>query len=213
MNVDDERRIIEQARTDPEAFGVIFDEYYAKILAYMIRRTGSVVFAQEIVSETFIKALRGLPKFQWKGVSIEAWLFRIAINEMRMHFRHNAPIASLEELYQREGFEVQSDYDLAEEATEAQERLERHEQFIRARQLLMSLPAKYQDALLLRFIEHKKIEEIAHILDKKEGTVKSLISRGLLRLRTELTKKPSQPDMPKRITKEKRKNDPGGRHD
>jgi RNA polymerase sigma factor (sigma-70 family) len=208
MHLEDERRIIEQARTNPEAFGIIFDKYYPKILAYTIRRTGSVVIAEEIVSETFTKAVRHLPKFRWQGVSIEAWLFRIVINEMRMYFRSNSPVSSLEDLYQREGFEAQADYDLAEEASEAQEQLERHEQFIRARKLLAKLPSKYQDVLLLRFIEQKKVEEIAHILGKKEGTVKSLLSRGLARLRAELAKKPLQPAKSKRIIKGKRRDDP-----
>lgn len=201
MQLDEERRIIEQARTDPEAFGIIFDEYYSKILAYAIRRTGHVPVAEEIVSETFVKALRGINKFQWQGVSIEAWLFRIAINEMRMYFRGKAPVASLEELYQQEGFEPQSDYDLAQEAVEAQEKLERHEQFIYARKLLSKLSPKYQDVLILRFIEHKKVGEIASILDKKEGTIKSLLSRGLAQLRDELSKKPPQPSVRKRIVK------------
>lgn len=203
MELDDERRIIERSRTDPEAFGAIFDEYYPKILAYTIRRTGSIVIAQEIVGETFIKALKGLPKFNWQGISIEAWLFRIAVNEMRMHFRSTSPVASLDELYQQEGFEPQADYDLAQEVIEAQEKLERHEQFIRAQQLIRTLPAKYQDVILLRFIEHKKVSEIAQILDKKEGTIKSLLSRGLARLRTTIAKQDTQPNNLRRIITDK----------
>ncbi len=206
MELDDERRIVEQAQTDPEAFGAIFDHYYPKILAYTVRRTGNVAVAEEIVSETFIKALKGLPRFHWHDISIEAWLFRIAINEMRMHFRRATPVASLEELYQQGGFEPQSDYDLAQELQDEQEKLERHEQFIRARQLVGALPEKYQDVILLRFIEHKKVGEIAQILDKKEGTVKSLLSRGLIRLRAELTKKPLQPTKQKRIIKDESNN-------
>src|SRR5688572_28414521 len=109
MQKDDEQTIIEQAKTDPRAFGIIFDRYYPKILAYTVRRTSSVVIAEEIVSETFIKAYKNLPKFRWRGISIEAWLFRIAVNELRMYFRRNAQTVSLDELYQQEGFEPQAD--------------------------------------------------------------------------------------------------------
>ncbi len=205
MQLDNERHIVEQARTDPEAFGAIFNEYYPKILAYTIRRTGNVAAAEEIVSETFTKALRNLSRYKWQGISIEAWLFRIAINEMRMYFRGNNATASLDELYLQEGFEPQSDYDLAGEAAEAQDRLERHEQFIRARNILNKLPSHYQDALLLRFMEQKKVSEIAQILGKKEGTIKSLLSRGLARLRTELDKKPLQPTKRNRIIRHGKK--------
>lgn len=202
MELDEERRVVEQAQTNPEAFGLIFDKYYPKILAYTVRRTGNIAVAEEIVGETFIKALKGLPRFHWHGISIEAWLFRIAINEMRMHFRKATPVVSLEGLYQQDGFEPPSDYDLAQEIQEAQERLERHEQFIRARQLVGALPAKYQDVILLRFIEQKKVSEIAQILNKKEGTVKSLLSRGLVRLRAEFVKKSVQPTTRKRVIKD-----------
>jgi RNA polymerase sigma-70 factor, ECF subfamily len=205
MQLDDEHQIIKDSRRNPEAFGAIFDKYYPKILAYTIRRTGSVVAAEEIVSETFIKAFKNLSKFHWQGISIEAWLFRIAINEIRMYFRSQGTVTSLDEMYQREGFEPQADYNLAQELLEAQDRLERHEQFVRARHIIGNLPAKYQDVLLLRYIEKKKISEIAQILGKREGTVKSLLSRGLTRLRDALANESGAPK-PSRIIKNKKRN-------
>ena len=204
MQIDDEHTLVERAKKDPQVFGLIFDKYYKKILAYTVRRTSSIVIAEEIVSETFVKAYKNLPKFRWRGISIEAWLFRIAINELHMYFRRNPQTTSLDELYQVEGFEPQSDQDVAQEALEAQEKLARREQFIRAHEIIRRLPAKYQDVLLLRFAEQKKISEIAKIIDKKEGTVKSLLSRGLARLRTELSKKPVQPIKPERIIKNRK---------
>lgn len=206
MQIDDEHTLVERAKKDPQVFGLIFDKYYKKILAYTVRRTSSVVIAEEIVSETFIKAYKGLPKFRWRGISIEAWLFRIAINELKMYFRRNPQTTSLDELYQQEGFELQSDQDVAQEALEAQEKLARREQFIRAQALIRRLPSAYQDVLLLRFVEQKKINEIAKIIDKKEGTVKSLLSRGLARLRDELSKKPLQPIKRNRIVEDERNN-------
>lgn len=206
MQIDDEHTLVERAKKDPQVFGLIFDKYYKKILAYTVRRTSSVVIAEEIVSETFVKAYKNLPKFRWRGISIEAWLFRIAINELHMYFRRNPQTTSLDELYQQEGFEPQSDQDVAQEALEAQEKLARREQFIRAQELIRRLPAAYQDVLLLRFVEQKKISEIAKIIEKKEGTVKSLLSRGLARLRAELSKKPLQPNIQKRIVKDERNN-------
>ncbi len=202
MSSDFEQMIIEQAKKDPQAFGVIFDRYYPKILAYIVRRTGSVIAAEEIVSETFVKALQGLQSFRWRGISIEAWLFRIAINELKMYFRASRPTTSLDELYEQSGFEPVSDYNLAQEVLEAQERLASHKQFIDARRMINKLPAKYQDVLMLRFVEQKKIRQIAQIVDKKESTVKSLLSRGLARLRAELHKKSMQPKIGKRIIKD-----------
>lgn len=198
MSPQAERTLIEQAKTDPQAFGVIFDRHYQKLLAYTIRRTGDVTTAEEIVSNTFFKAMQAVPRFEWRGVSIEAWLFRIAINELRMHFRAHKPTVSLNELHE-DGFEPPAEQDIAREAMEAQEALERQQQAQLAIRLIRDLPQDYQDVLVLRFSEGKKVSEIATILQKKEGTVKSLLSRGLARLRTALAQVPVQPSGSARI--------------
>lgn len=199
MDKNAQQTLINQAKTSPEAFGVIFDMHYQKILAYTVRRVGNVTVAEDIVAETFIKALKGLPKFRWQGVPIEAWLFRIATNEIRMHFRKSRFVASLDELHEQDGYEPPADYDLVQEAMEAQEKLERHRAFLHAQKCIQNLPPKYQDVLILRFVEQKKISEIAQILDKRQGTVKSLLSRGLVHLRKELVADYMQPDSSKRI--------------
>jgi RNA polymerase sigma-70 factor (ECF subfamily) len=52
----------------------------------------------------------------------------------------------------------------------------------------MQLDLKYQEVIALRFFEEKSIQQISAILNKKEGTVKSLLSRGLKKLRTAVEK-------------------------
>jgi RNA polymerase sigma-70 factor (ECF subfamily) len=79
-----ERLRIEQAKTDPQAFGELFDEYYDTIVRYVVRRTADVAVAQDITSEVFIKAFKHLLSFRWQGVLFSAWLYRIAMNELRM---------------------------------------------------------------------------------------------------------------------------------
>lgn len=189
MDLESERILIEQAKTDAEAFGILFDRYYPKMLGYTIRRVGSVPAAEDIVAETFMNAMRGLPKFRWQGVSIEAWLYTIAGNQIRMYFRRNRHVSSLDELYEQAGFEPESDYDLVQEAQEAQDKLERQQSFLLAQQAIAELPIKYQEVLVLRFAEHKKIGDISRILGKREGTIKSLVSRGLVLLRKGLKAK------------------------
>lgn len=191
MDIEQERLLVKQAKTDPAAFGQIFDTYYPVILNYTIRRTSDGAAAQDITAETFKKALAKLSTFTWRGVSIEAWLFAIATNELRMHFRKQRHHASLEELRENEGFEPVADTDLQLELIEAQERLERRQAFRRAQRVLLKLPVKYQEVIALRFVEGKKTSEIAAILRKPEGTVKSLLSRGLNLVRKEIATQPN----------------------
>ena len=181
-----ERELIEQAKTDPTAFGVIFDLHYSKILNYAIHRTGDVSLAQDITSEVFVKAMRALPKYEWRGIPISVWLYRIAGNELRMNYRKQNRFLSLDELQETQGFEPTECGDLSEEIQQAQDRISRHKLATEARTLINHLPQHYREVVVLRFGQNKKISEIALILGKREGTVKSLLSRAMARLRKAL---------------------------
>ena len=66
---------------------------------------------------------------------------------------------------------------------EAQEKLRQHQDFLEIQERITRLPAKYQEVIALRFFEKKQINEIAQILAKREGTIKSLLHRAIQRLR------------------------------
>ncbi len=185
MDKDTEKQLVEEARKNPEAFGRLFAEYYPKILKYTIYRTGNLEAARDITSETFFKALKNLWKFRWIGTTFSAWLYRIAGNTVIDYFRSKkfAPV-SLEAAFEDGKMpELASRRGLEQELADAQEQLDRNREYAGIKQGLLKLPAKYQEALVLRFFEGHKIEEISEILGKKQGTVKSLISRGVLMLR------------------------------
>jgi RNA polymerase sigma-70 factor (ECF subfamily) len=193
MQLSKEQFVIEQSKQDPTYFGIIFDEYYAQIQTYCLRRVGDVSVAQDIAADTFMKALLNIHSFTWQGTSISSWLYKIATNEVRMYFRKTKHrIESLDELYERDGFEPKSDQDVYQDLVDAQDRLARQAAFARAHQMLIRMPVKYQEVVVLRFVEKKKISEIAIIMGKKEGTVKSLLSRALARLRTQLNANETQ---------------------
>jgi RNA polymerase sigma-70 factor (ECF subfamily) len=116
-----------------------------------------------------------------------------------LHFRRHRPTQSLDALYEEQGFEPIADYNLAEEIEAAQTNLERHQLALQALAHLKQLPMKYQEVLILRFVEQKKVAEIAEILNKREGTIKSLLSRGLAKLRQTINTQIMQPISTSRI--------------
>lgn len=73
-----------------------------------------------------------------------------------------------------------------EEIKEMEENLAKNKLFLELHQEMLLLPLKYQEVLTLRFFEDKKVKEIASILDKREGTIKSLISRGVQLLKKKM---------------------------
>ncbi len=179
MELRKERELIKEAKKNPEIFGELYEQYYSKIFGYTLKRVANLEITQDITSETFFKALKKLWQFRWQNIPFSAWLYRIANNEIANYFRKNKykPV-SLEKIPEPIAISNPSN-----EILEAEQELKRHQDFLMLQEKISKLPIKYQEVITLRFFEKKKIKEIAEILGKKEGTIKSLLHRGLKKLR------------------------------
>src|SRR5690242_15578242 len=80
-------RLVQRALREPESFALLYERFYPMILNYAFRRTLDVNLAEELTSNTFFKALRALPKYRPGAQPLRAWLYSIATNELRMHWR------------------------------------------------------------------------------------------------------------------------------
>ena len=180
-----EKNLVKNAQKDPEAFGLIFDKYYDRIFGYVMRRVANPEIAKDIISEVFFKAFTNLWKFRWRNISIAAWLYKIATNEVNYFFRKNKyKTVSLNRMMDENGLEpVSSDGTMEEEIINAETILNNHQKYLEIQKKITEMPVKYQEVISLRFFESKSIKEISEILNKKEGTVKSLLSRGINNLR------------------------------
>lgn len=196
MDLTEEKILVNQAKKDPEAFGRLFDYYYPQIYGYILKRTGNVAVAEDITSEAFFKALNKINSFKWRGISFSSWIYRIAINEMNSFYRKKKfKMVSLEHELQEKGLELPDFQTPEKDLIEAQDLLEKKEVFIQVQQIASELGLKYQEVLTLRYFEKKKIGEIAEILGKKEGTVKSLLSRAVGQLKAKIDISQTQPFM------------------
>jgi len=185
-----EENLLKEIENDPQKFGEIYEAFYKKIFGYVFRRTGNYDSAKDITAETFLKAYTGIGKFKWRNISVLYWLYKIATNEINKFFNSRKYMPeSLNRIHEEYGVDI-TDYSNAEtERIMLEEELEKHQEFMKVSNLIKKLDPKYQDVISLRFFEQKSIKEIAIILEKKEGTVKSLLSRGLDRLKENLQDK------------------------
>lgn len=174
-----EKELIKQAQKEPEVFSELYQQNYSKIFGYVLKRVASVEIAQDITSETFFKALKNLKKFRWKNISFSSWLYRIASNETVNYFRKNKyKSISLEKFCEPANFNTPSI-----EIITAEDKLKQQTEFLELHQKIKKLKPIYQEVIVLKFFEKKKIKEIAEILSKREGTIKSLIHRSIKKLR------------------------------
>lgn len=178
-----ERQMIKLVQTDINAFGYIYEEYYDQIFNYILRRTGNVEDARDITAETFFKALKNIHCFKWRQVPFSAWLYKICTHEIASFYRNrDRNLISMEYLQSR-GFDPGSEYDLEEEIMAAYNALKKHEEWLICSRAIKKMPDRYADVITLRYFAGKKIAEIAMIVGKPEGTIKSLLHRGLQKLK------------------------------
>jgi len=189
MELSREKELIKKAKKNPEVFGKLYEQHYSKIFGYILKRTADLEIAQDITSETFFKALKKLWQFRWRNISFSAWLYRIANNEIANYFRKNKNYStSLDKLLEEKRFKPVALHNPETEFLKAQEKLKKHQDFLEIQEKISQLPIKYQEVITLRFFEKKKIKEISEISGKREGTVKSLLHRGLKKLKGLLEK-------------------------
>ena len=183
MNLVEEKQLLKKIKEKPELFGEIFDAYYKTIFNYIFHRVADYDISRDIAADTFLKAYLKIQSFVWKDTSVLTWLYRIATNEVNYFYRKNKSA----KLFQDKFFtQVDTLFEPEEYQSEKQlldNELKQDEDFAKVQHSLKQLDIKYQEVLSLRYFEKKSIIEIAEILNKKEGTIKSLLSRGLEKLK------------------------------
>lgn len=177
-----EKELIKEIQKNPKLFEKVFEEYYSKIFNYILRRVVNLQDAQDITSETFFTAFKKIEKFKFKNVTFGAWLYSIANKEIVNFYRKNNSFILIgKHKEMNDNYSVNS-LNTNFELLEYQEKLKDYQDFLEIHEKIVKLPIKYQEVLTLKFFEGKSIKEICQILGKKEGTVKSLIHRGLKKL-------------------------------
>ncbi len=169
-----EEQLIEQAKTDPEAFGQLYELYVDKIYTYIYYRLGNSQDAEDLTAKVFYRALNHIPHYHHKGVPFAAWLYRIAhnlvVNWRRDHQRR--PVVALDDLtFSGDGQETP--HRAAERSNETEILLE----------AIQRLPRERQQLLLLKFVERMSNAEIGEIMGRSEGAIKSLYHRTLVSLK------------------------------
>lgn len=171
--LDEDQMLVSAARQDTEAVGRLFDKYYSEILGYIYHCTLDSTVAEDLTSNVFLAAFRHLGRYRWRQIPFRAWLFRIATNEVRMHWRRQRRVKMVS---------LQPDADIHAAGPSAADSLEAAEEYRLLYKALLELRLKYRTVIILRYFEDKAIAEICEITATKEGTVKSQLHRGLARL-------------------------------
>jgi RNA polymerase sigma-70 factor, ECF subfamily len=165
---------------DAEAFGRLYDRYVGLVYRYAYHRLGDRPQAEDVTSETFLRALRRIGTLQYQGRDIGAWFVTIARNlvlDHRKSGRARLEIATAE----------LPEYDAGDRPEAAVlTRIANASLLACVRQL----NPEQQECVVLRFLNGMSVAETAEIMDKNEGAIKALQHRAIRRLATLLPEDP-----------------------
>jgi RNA polymerase sigma-70 factor (ECF subfamily) len=171
------RVLVEQAQAgDTAALEELYLIHFDRIFSYLQLSVGNRHDAEDLTTQTFLKMLEAIGRFRWRSVPFSAWLFRIAHNVAMDHFRASRRSEPREEVPEPEPDPASS----AEE--EAMQSIGRASLL----ELIEDLSPDQKQVLTLKFVFDFSNAEVAQILRKSEGAIKSLQHRALASLHRQM---------------------------
>ena len=173
----EEAALVESAKEDPAAFGILYEQYIDRVYAYIYHRVGNAQDTEDLTARTFYRALDKLHTYEDRGLPFSAWLFRIAHNLVANWHRDRGRrrFLSLDKLWSH-----------SKEGDTPEEQMEREEKHAALWEAIDQLPEDRQNLLLYKFGSRLSNLEIGELLQKSESAIKSLYFRTLATLRKEL---------------------------
>jgi len=176
-STDQVRKLVERAQQgDRAALEELYLIHFDRIYSYLHMSVGNRHDAEDLTTQTFLKILESIGKFRWQSAPFSAWLFRIAHNLAMDHFRARRRWQPEEEVPEPPGEE--------EPSAELQAMHSIGRQSMLA--LIEDLSSEQQQVLTLKFVFNFQNADVATILGKTDGAIKSLQHRALVSLQKQI---------------------------
>ncbi len=174
---EDETFVERLAALDADAWNSLFNARFTQVYAFAYARTGDMHLAEDIASEVFSEAARGIGKFRYQGIPVSHWLLRIARNVtsdfLTERKKRGTRFISLEANEWAEGQATESLPDVAA--------------WTDLRRAVAGLKREHQEVLILRFVHGLSLAGVAQATGKSVGAVKLLQHRATVILRKRLS--------------------------
>jgi RNA polymerase sigma factor (sigma-70 family) len=155
-------------------FERLYAEHAEALFGFLVYRTGNRAEAEDIVADTFERAMRARRRFDPRRASEKTWLYSIAVNRLRDLARREV---AHERALQRTGAAGSEGADTGTEGADAR---------LAVQAALAALSPEEREAVALRFGADLPLKEIASVLDESMTTVEGRVYRALRKLRAEM---------------------------
>jgi len=176
--VQDEAVLVQRAqRNDHDAFAQLYEAYFDKIYRYIVLKISNETEAEDMTQQVFLKALRSLSSFKWKGTPFSSWLYRIAHNQVIDHYRKKS---------KRITVPIDEVPIIADTENDPEEMAEHKLNMERVLIAAKELTEAQREVIALRFTSELSIAEVAKIMGKSQGAIKALQHSAVAALRRQM---------------------------
>lgn len=153
----------------------LYEQHAAQLLAYLHKRLSSLHDAEDMLLDIFLVVMRYVPELQQLPADKQrAWLWTVANHRVVDYYRRAR---------RRAGVPLEHIVDIEDEAHTPEQAILQSETDEQVRRWIGRLPAHHQEVLALRFTAGLACTEIAAVLQKSEGSIRTTLSRALNKLR------------------------------
>jgi RNA polymerase sigma-70 factor (ECF subfamily) len=167
--------LVEAAQAgDTAAFGRLYDRYVDAVFRYVLFRVGDKTLAEDVTSETFLRAFRRIGSLNYQGRDVGAWFVTIARNIVLDHVkssRFRLEVATADPDEGRDDAQAGPEHQVINRLT--------HTELLRC---VAQLGDDQRECIVLRFLQGLSVAETAAIMDRNEGAIKALQHRAVRRL-------------------------------
>ncbi len=167
---------------DIGAFQKLYDGYARKILNFIYRMVPSLEEAEDLTQETFATVYQKLKSLK-DDSKFEPWLFRIARNYVYQRYRSRPPVALSIDARDEDGREL---HVLVDERKDPDEAFQAGELERVVQRVILALPEKYREVLVLSAVQRLSYQEIAEVVGRSLASVKTDIHRARLKVREQV---------------------------
>lgn len=172
MTEDEEAVLIRRCQAgDKTAFRTLVEKYRTVMFGTAFLMTRDHILAEDALQEALIKIWKNLPSLRRQS-SLKAWLVRIVVNEVNRQCRKKQlPTVSLED-----------SPDVVDDCDGMETKVIRNEEYIQLKEAIEALSPEQRQAVILRYFSDLTVPEVAKVMGKREGTIKSRLSRAISKL-------------------------------
>jgi RNA polymerase sigma-70 factor (ECF subfamily) len=175
--ITDENAVARACKGDADAFSFLYERNVTRIYNYIFYRIGSEADAEDLTARVFFRAFGHINTYVEKGVPFSAWLYRIAHNLIANYHR---------DTHRRKEVPREDQVELPHHGDHPEVALVKSQEVELLLKGIRRLSSDRQQLLVLKFVENLSNAEVAEIMGKSEGAIKSLYHRALISLRFEM---------------------------